>query len=199
MRQSAIFSGLIILILLTGCAQKQTTVILLPQENQKIGAVLVQNEKTSVLLNQPYTAASATSSTADLKVITADAQKIQKDYAPLFEAEPAKPISFLLYFEAGSTRLTQASLEKLPLVIKRIKERAPCEITIIGHTDTRGTADLNARLSLKRAREVSKILKTYDPGVDAISVQGYGENDLLIPTQDNVSESRNRRVEIMIR
>lgn len=90
-------------------------------------------------------------------------------------------------------------MELLPKISQSAKERDPSEISIIGHTDTQGDAAYNTRLSLARAREAATILTGYDTGLKNISVQGFGEYDLLVPTADNVPEPRNRRVEIMIR
>jgi len=187
------------MILLGGCGTKQTTVILLPQEDGKTGAVLIKNQASSVLLDKPYTFTSADSATSGFVIREADPEKIKKTYDTLFKAEPSIPVIFVLYFESASTQLTRSSMELLPKISQSAKERDPSEISIIGHTDTQGDAAYNTRLSLARAREAATILTGYDTGLKNISVQGFGEYDLLVPTADNVPEPRNRRVEIMIR
>ncbi|MBA3011015.1 MAG: OmpA family protein [Proteobacteria bacterium] len=187
------------LILLGGCGTKQTTVILLPQEDGKTGAVLIENQASSILLDKPYTFTSADSVTSGFVIREADPEKIKKTYEALFQAEPPKPVIFVLYFESASTQLTQSSMKLLPQISQSAKDREPSEISIIGHTDTQGDAAYNTRLSLARAREAATILTGYDTGLKNISVQGFGEYDLLVPTADNVPEPRNRRVEIMIR
>ncbi len=187
------------LMLLVSCGQKNTTVILLPQDDGHTGAVLVKNQKSSTLLDKPYTYTEATSKTAGFVVLKADPDRIKATYAQLFAAEPAKPIHFILYFKTDSVELTPESLALLPKISQSAKEREPSEISIIGHTDTLGTPEYNINLSLERAKEVAKILTKYDTGLKQVYVQGFGEYDLLVPTPDNTPKARNRRVEIMIR
>lgn len=190
---------LAILALTAACGQKRTTVILLPQDNGQTGSVLVRNESFSTRLDKPYTFTRATSETADLVVKEADPVEINTAYARLFAQEPAKPVSFMLYFETDSVRLTPASMDLLPKISQSAKERAPSEISIIGHTDSMGQPEYNMALSLERARAVAKILTSFDTGLKQIYTQGYGEYDLLVSTPDETPEPRNRRVEIMIR
>ncbi len=187
------------LMLLVSCGQKNTTVILLPQDDGHTGAVLVKNQKSSTLLDKPYTYTKATSKTAGLVVQKADPDRIKATYAQLFAAEPPKPVHFILYFETDSVKLTSASTALLPKISQSAKEREPSEISIIGHADTQGTPEYNVRLSIERATEVAKILTRYDTGLKQVYVQGFGEYDLLVPTPDNTPEAQNRRVEIMIR
>ncbi|MCG8633503.1 MAG: OmpA family protein [Desulfobacterales bacterium] len=185
--------------LLYSCGQKDTTVILLPGDDGRTGKVLVENQKSSTLLDKPYTYTEATSKTAGFVVRKADPDEIKAAYARLFEAEPPKPVHFILYFKTDSVKLTPESMALLPKISRSAKEREPSEISIIGHTDTRGTPEYNVKLSLERAKEVAKILTRYDTGLKQVYIQGFGEYDLLEPTPDNTPEARNRRVEIMIR
>ena len=71
-------------------------------------------------------------------------------------------------------------------------------VTLTGHTDTAGSRFYNLGLSQRRALAVSTILG--QRGVPAAVMQVYwrGEFEPLIPTQDDVDEFRNRRVEIVI-
>ena len=195
-RYIVVFIGLLIL---SACGAKQTTVILLPQEDGKTGSVFIKNQESSAQLDKPYTYTTAASETSGFVVQQADPEKIKRDNEALLKAEPPKPVSFLLYFESGSIQLTKQSMELLPNISQSAKEREPYEISIIGHTDTQGNGESNNRLSLERAREMTKILTRNNINLKRISIHGYGERDLLVPTADNVSEARNRRVEIMIR
>ncbi len=185
--------------LLYSCGKQDTTVILLPEDDGHTGKVLIENQKSSTMLDKPYTYTEATSKTAGFVVQKADPAQIKATYAQLFAAEPPKPVHFILYFETDSVKLTPASMDLLPKISQSAKEREPSEISIIGHADTQGTPEYNVTLSLERATEVAKILTRYDTGLKQVYVQGFGEYDLLIPTPDNTPEARNRRVEIMIR
>jgi outer membrane protein OmpA-like peptidoglycan-associated protein len=72
-------------------------------------------------------------------------------------------------------------------------------IEVNGYTDTSGTPHYNQDLSIRRAKTVAaELIKDGVPQA-AISIQGFGETHLLVPTGPGVREPQNRRVEIIIR
>ena len=73
------------------------------------------------------------------------------------------------------------------------------EITVIGHTDRTGSREANFQLSLERAAAVRDILLSGGIPADIIQIIGRGEIEPAVMTEDNVAESRNRRVEITVR
>ncbi|MDX8378983.1 MAG: OmpA family protein [Gallionella sp.] len=178
----------------------ETTVILLPDENGKVGAVTVKTAGDFKVIDQAYHAVTTEDGgTVGLsEVQSMDKAQVNKDYAGLLKAQPAKPSSFLLYFISGTSHLTEASLAMLPQVIAKIKEQAVTEISIIGHTDATGSDEINNKLSLERATTVEKLLHGSMPSQDKVEVKSFGSKDPLIPTPPNVAEPKNRRVEIMI-
>lgn len=186
------------LVFLCACGSK-TTVILLPEKGGKTGSVVVKNQSSSTTLDKPYTYTSVSSNTSDFSAKPIDQSKLEKKYQSLLKAEPAKPVHFTLYFEHNSTNLTKKSMELILQILQVAKEREPSEISIIGHTDSKGSPVYNKKLSLKRAKRVEKILKKSDASLKNLYVKSHGENDPLVLTGDNVSEEKNRRVEVMVR
>jgi outer membrane protein OmpA-like peptidoglycan-associated protein len=71
-------------------------------------------------------------------------------------------------------------------------------IEIDGYTDTTGTLDHNQILSQQRADAVADILVRHGIDRKRILTRGLGESHLAVPTGDNVSEHRNRRVVIRL-
>ena len=183
---------------LFSCGAK-TTVILLPEQDNKTGGVIVANDTSSITLEKPYSSATVgrAESKIDTKII--GKKKVQDEYKTLFQVEPLKPVSILLYFEFDSDRLQPESAALIDDVLKLAKEREPSEVSIIGHSDSKGKANYNYRLALDRAKVVEKIIKDANINLSNISVTSHGENDPLVITGDNVSEEKNRRVEIMVK
>lgn len=70
-------------------------------------------------------------------------------------------------------------------------------IVLSGHTDTSGAADYNMGLSERRARAASAELIARGVPESAIEVTWYGETQLRVPTDDEVREPQNRRVEML--
>lgn len=59
--------------------------------------------------------------------------------------------------------------------------------------------DCIIRLSLKRAKQVQKLLVERGIPIKRFNIEYGGEGDLLVPTAENVHEPRNRRVEVVVR
>jgi len=189
------FTGTLFLL---SCGAK-TTVILLPDQDNKDSAVIVKNNTYSITLEKPYSCAKVSSAESRIDSKTMEKNKVQDEYKTLFQAEPLKPVSILLYFEFGSDRLRPESAALIDDVLKLAQEREPSEVSIIGHSDSKGDADYNYNLALDRAKVVEKIIKDANINLKNISVTSHGENDPLVITGNNVSEEKNRRVEIMVK
>ena len=114
-------------------------------------------------------------------------------------AQPPRPAVFILYFHQDSERLTDASDALVDDVLAAIETRGAFEVAVVGHTDTVGEAEYNYELSVRRAEEVRAILvaRGADPAI--IQVTSHGEENPLVPTEDEVPEPRNRRVEVTVR
>ena len=109
------------------------------------------------------------------------------------------PASFTLYFLEGKDELTPESKLELDKVFAELKRRPLPDIVVIGHTDTVGGLPFNDRLSLARAERMREMMIELGIPAERIQAAGRGKRELLIPTDDNVSEPRNRRVEINVR
>lgn len=197
----------LILLALGGCATPPppppatgTRVILLPQADGTPSAVIVTSKTGEQRLSQPYDRAAARDRDASApQVDRADAQQIASQFKPLFATAPPKPVRYTLYFQTGNTTLVPESQALLPVALEEALKRSGAELVIIGHTDTMGSQDLNDGLSLKRAQLVVDMLKGKRFPTERIEAVGRGERELAVPTRDDVSEPRNRRVEILIR
>jgi adhesin transport system outer membrane protein len=181
---------------LVGCAQVKSYVVLLPDADGTVGKVTVQGAKGQQLLTQPQQGAALDGSGQPFAV---EATRLQKDFGDAMAARPALPEQFLLYFEAGGTELTAASKALLPQILERAKARAAVDLSVIGHSDTQGKADANEALALKRAQAIAAQLRQLGLQNMVLLVESHGENNLLVPTPDETSEPRNRRVEITLR
>jgi outer membrane protein OmpA-like peptidoglycan-associated protein len=71
-------------------------------------------------------------------------------------------------------------------------------VLIQGHTDDIGSDQINNKLSLKRYQSVNNyfILKGIDP--KRVKTIGFGKTNPLEAGKDDISRSKNRRVEIEI-
>jgi outer membrane protein OmpA-like peptidoglycan-associated protein len=105
----------------------------------------------------------------------------------------------MLYFLEGRDELTAESRAEMEKVFGELKRRPLPDIVVIGHTDTVGSLAFNDRLSLARAERLRDMLIGLGIPAERIQAAGRGKRELLLHTEDNVSELRNRRVEINVR
>jgi len=108
-------------------------------------------------------------------------------------------VTFTLFFKSGKDSLTDESEELIPDILSTIKARKSTDVSVVGHTDTKGSAEYNRKLSLKRAILIKELLVSR--GIDAgfLDVDSHGESNPVVPTGDNVAEPKNRRVEVTVR
>ena len=81
-------------------------------------------------------------------------------------------------FETASTRFTSVGEKAANELLLAIRQQEPSELTLVGHTDERGQADYNMRLSADRAKAVADFLQ--QNGVTAkITTAAKGKTDPL--------------------
>ena len=113
-------------------------------------------------------------------------------------AAPPPPADYTVYFDLDSWTLTAEDLSVITNVINTARAGGQSRITVVGHTDTSGTAAHNQRLSVRRANVVVEALVDMGARRAAIQASGVGETDLAVPTPDGVKEARNRRAVVAI-
>lgn len=174
-------------------------VVLLPDGNGNTGAVVVKTDAGERMLSNAYGSANVNTRGA-VTMQTEDAGLVNQRYAQTLDARPKPPVSFVLYFEFGSAvDIAPAFASVLEQLRAALPTYPAAEITVIGHTDRVGTLESNDILSLQRAQTVRDLIVQAGVKSDAISVSGRGEREPLVPTEDEVAEPKNRRVEINLR
>lgn len=190
---------LIASLLLAGCAAEapREYVVLLPDEDGHVGEVRVASRSGEVVLTQ--SGQTAVIGAEGTETVTMPVEEIQRRFGKALEAKPEAVVRFTLYFETGGTELTDSSKELLPRLLATVERRMPCEVDIIGHTDTMGDDEANLALGLKRAELVRDMLLNLGLEPNSVQTDSHGENNQLVETPDNTDEPRNRRVEAVIR
>jgi OOP family OmpA-OmpF porin len=112
----------------------------------------------------------------------------------------APSVNLSVQFEKGSAGLTAAAMQTLNELGKALNQPSltAYRFRIEGHTDTVGSADYNKELSDRRAAAVVDYLAaTFKVDRSRLEPVGMGEQGLLVPTPDQTSEPRNRRVAVI--
>jgi OmpA-OmpF porin, OOP family len=124
-------------------------------------------------------------------------------------APPAAPVqavpaqaparSYLVFFDWDKSTLTDRARQIIKDAADNSTKVQYTRIEVNGYTDTSGTHQYNQGLSQRRAQAVQAELVRDGVPANAITIQGFGDTHLLVPTGPGVREPQNRRVEIIIR
>ena len=169
----------------------------LPAPDGHIGAIVVKGPQSEQVINSAY--GSVAISGKDQVSRTLDGPQLRAMFADTLDALPGVATSFTLYFEEGKDELTPESQQQMEAVLAELQRRPLPDIMVIGHTDTVGTLEFNDQLSRARADRMRELLIERGLPAERIVAAGRGKRELLVPTDDNISEPRNRRVEINVR
>lgn len=185
-----------IAIVIAGCASRER-IILLPEQDGRPTAVVVNQGGREVRLDRPYAATELTS--ADPYSYRASDAEVQATFKDALAAQPGRALNFTLYFNENSQELTEDSKAVFERVLTDLKDRKVVDIVVVGHTDAVGTDTFNDELARKRADAIrGALIARGIASADVVAI-GRGKRELLVPTADGVPEPRNRRVEIVIR
>ncbi|MDQ3145174.1 MAG: OmpA family protein [Pseudomonadota bacterium] len=105
------------------------------------------------------------------------------------------PAPFLIFFDWAKPDPTRDAAAVLDAVAAAYRDD-PRALRLAGHSDRSGGEAVNRRSSRQRAETVRAALVERGIPRDRISVDAYGERQLIVATADGVREAQNRRVEI---
>lgn len=171
-----------------GCGR----VVLLPDENGKVGEVTVKGDKAGeVKLDKAYAAASDGCDNVVATVVKPEDIKVP----PV----PAAARFFRVNFELGKTTMVPESAAVFKAVLEDYRKAGVPAVMIIGHADKVGTAAGNLALSKARAEVIkARLIKEGNVPAADIGFAWRGDKDPIPGTENNKVEPRNRRVEIRV-
>ena len=113
--------------------------------------------------------------------------------------EPGLLRTNLILFETGKTILLPISRETLLTIAQVLSGYPEARIEVAGHTDSRGSAEMNQQLSRRRAEAVREFL-IGEGGLaaDRVVARGYGESDPVASNATETGRALNRRVEFRV-
>jgi len=99
--------------------------------------------------------------------------------------------------EPSETPKLDASLEKINDIVKTSGKFVKMTLYVAGHTDTVGPAAKNRKLSVARAHAIAAYFRKKGLTIP-ITVAGFCEDVLKVPTADDTDERANRRADYVI-
>jgi OmpA-OmpF porin, OOP family len=187
----------VMLVFLAGCSTPDK-IILLPDPQGKVGAVIVHSATGEQTINKAYAGVDVTKGGAIEK--TMDSQSsVETRYGQLLAARPPRPMTFTIFFLFDSA--TDLAPESLATVkqLKAVLATWPApQLVVVGHTDLAGSQDFDDGLSKRRAQTVAAFLIKQGIPARQIEIAARGKREPLVHTADGVPNRMNRRVVITI-
>jgi outer membrane protein OmpA-like peptidoglycan-associated protein len=121
------------------------------------------------------------------KELTKKLKKVQNDKGPIV-------------FKTGKADLDAAKCEKTLKAIDGIIKQYPgFKVQIEGHTDNKGKADVNLKLSQARAEAVVAWLTAHlQTPADRMVAKGFGDTVPLVDNKTEKNRAKNRRVDFSV-
>lgn len=104
-----------------------------------------------------------------------------------------------IHFSTNDSSLSDSAKEILKKHAKWMKGHPTFRLIIEGHTDERGTAEVNKRLGERRAESAMNFLLELGVENSRIKIVSKGEEEPVDPAHEESAWSKNRRVEFIIR
>lgn len=187
-----------ILLVLVGCTSTRSVILVSDAEGRVGRAEVTTSGGKQVLTQANDMTRVQRRELPPSDVTTAEPAYISATFSEALAVEPAPPEKFILYFETGTTVLTRESQKNIETIVSASERRSAINIAISGHTDAAGSDQLNDRLALERAAQISHLLQQRGIKSSLLSVTSHGKGNPAVPTPDGVAEPRNRRVEVII-
>ena len=105
-------------------------------------------------------------------------------------------MNILFDFDKADIRPSEkAKLDELARVFSDYPENI---VIVEGHTDSKGSAAYNKRLSELRASRVAEYLRSKNIDISSLTARGYGESQPVATNETAAGREQNRRVDLQI-
>ena len=102
----------------------------------------------------------------------------------------------VVHFDYDSSDLSQTDLNTLNAHARYLSQNGAARVSLIGHTDERGTREYNMALGERRAKSVEAFLVTNGARNEQIETVSYGKEQPVNEGHNEAAWAENRRVQI---
>jgi len=103
-----------------------------------------------------------------------------------------------LTFEFGKSIINPSSFPSLDKLASVLVKKPEWKLSIVGHTDDKGSAEFNLKLSKARAKAVADYLISKGVLATSVTSDGLGEAKPIADNKTEAGREANRRVEFTI-
>jgi len=103
-----------------------------------------------------------------------------------------------IFYDFDKSTLRPESIEELEKLLDFLNKRPTLRIEISGHTDNKGSARYNKKLSDERAKSVVTYLVNKGIDINRLEAKGYGFDEPIATNDTDEGRQMNRRTEFMV-
>ena len=194
-RKSLTFlSTLLAIVLLSGCSNKnpETKIPIKSENNTKMAEEKAEAERKAEEARQKAEEARKIAEAEEARRKAEEAHKIKEnDYKSLLSAIDEIRSSEIA---TGKADLSIEIQDNLDLIVEFLKKYPEASVKISSYTDSKGSENINLKLSQERADNIAKYLINQGIDENRIDAQGFGEANFI--DLINPDSSINRRTEV---
>jgi outer membrane protein OmpA-like peptidoglycan-associated protein len=125
-------------------------------------------------------------------------QEVVKDIALKPVAVGSSIVLRNVFFDTGKSTLRPESFTELDRLVKLLQDVPNMRIEVSGHTDNKGGAEMNQKLSEARAKAVFDYLVSKGIKAERMEFKGYGMDKPMDTNETDQGRQNNRRTEFKI-
>ncbi|HLR31969.1 MAG TPA: OmpA family protein [Fodinibius sp.] len=103
-----------------------------------------------------------------------------------------------ILFDFDSYALRSASKRNIEELSTILEDYPDTKVMFAGHTDSKGAADYNQKLSENRAKSVARYASEHGVDSERMIITGFGEEEPVADNSTEMGRQKNRRVEIAV-
>lgn len=169
-----------------------------PEPIPMIGDELVSREEFINMMMAMRAELAAINSRLDqIQAAQGEKTMIKVQQIPLEPTQHVMEEVFEVRFDFDKATIKPEYQELIKQLVDATQENKNIKVSVVGHTDTMGTANYNYALGGRRAEAVQKMLIKYGIPASQIVAVSAGEEGLAVPTPDNTPNAANRRVRVV--
>lgn len=108
-------------------------------------------------------------------------------------------LTFDVLFDSNHAPLQPAGIKALDTIVDMLREHPTYRAELVGHTDARGAAQYNMRLSKQRTMAVAAYLKSQGIAQDRLILAWKGATASIAANTTPAGRAKNRRTDITLR
>ncbi|MDL2223349.1 OmpA family protein [Bacteroidales bacterium OttesenSCG-928-M11] len=124
---------------------------------------------------------------------------LEKECPELFEPVPIDELESIVQFDFDKDNVKNVYFPDIDRKIAIMKKYPEVKITLVGHTDNRGTDQYNYNLGQERAQAVKDYMVAKGISADRLFVESQGKAQPIVPNTTDENRYKNRRVEFIMK